>query len=747
MRKFLLLFGWMFATVSVFCATTTQRFDNVRIGSKLIFSDGSTMTTAATGGGSTYTNGSGLLLTGNVFSLDTASVSNIAASFGYLTDISLTINGTTIANGGSVTIPTGNPFDQLLNTTNNVTFDGGTIGFTNGLSVSNDGNIRLGGNGNRAQGNPSIVIGGWGYADGANSVSIQGGMAIGAQSLALGQGGYSAFAFGAASLAIGGSAMASNQYEMMIAPTSGGTLTIATFGAPFFLGATGCGSITAYNLSVRDSSGLLSFDGNSRIFYANDGTTTVLNWSNAGSATASISLLGFLQSITLTNTTDSAGVVTGSGSVYGIGTQVTASASVAVAYGTPVAGGSLTVSGSTLTYSPSTDVAGFVTNGQQNVNFGLGTLTTVTDATATNQPVSLGQVQGLTGSSILLNFWSASNSTVVVTDKALRPISYGIPGLETNSVAGVTNNQYIGYCSPALGLTSLRAGIYYVTATQWRSGSGGPACSLAAELYLTGSNGVDKIELTAVAGTGAQVLSASPLQLIYAVTISSNTTCLATDSIRLKFKCSGVSGTTTVHTREGTLSLPVPSTQYLLASQAGSYLVTNGQTVTYATVANTASNLVGFTHPVYLYPLAAQAWGAAANPTMVPISNGSTIQPNQAKLSFDNLTEQVGWWQSVVLSTNLNSYQIWYTAPMASSNVVLRLVYATQTASGGYPTNYTTLAYATNALNATASVTNLWSGTFTNVIPTGITWFGLDRVTGGADTCTTNLNFIGGAIW
>lgn len=69
----------------------------------IVFADNTTMTTAATGG-STYYAGYGLTLNGGTFSLNTGVVTNICNSFGFLTDITLTINGTTLHNGSSLTV-------------------------------------------------------------------------------------------------------------------------------------------------------------------------------------------------------------------------------------------------------------------------------------------------------------------------------------------------------------------------------------------------------------------------------------------------------------------------------------------------------------------------------------------------------------------------------------------------------------------------------------------------------------------
>ena len=235
-----------------------------------------------------------------------------------------------------------------------------------------------------------------------------------------------------------------------------------------------------------------------------------------------------------------------------------------------------------------------LTNNQTGVTLGLASGSTISDASASNQPVSLHQLQDAASSYITWQFWSGSNSSIMGSPvKAMRLISEGNPPLGTNVVTVTSNGQYITYCSLPAGLTSLKAGLYQVNANMWLSGSGGggPLVNLSAEIYIRATNGVET-EITAVSGTSAQALTVNRLEFIYSLNVTTNVAMNVTDSVLVKFKTSGRVGTTVIaYIDGGFLSAPVPSGQFALQGSFVSHTnnVSNPHAVT-AAQAGAASN-------------------------------------------------------------------------------------------------------------------------------------------------------------
>lgn len=171
------------------------------------------------------------------------------------------------------------------------------------------------------------------------------------------------------------------------------------------------------------------------------------------------------------------------------------------------------------------------------------------------------------------NLWSASNSVLNTAYRAMRTLDYGQTGVGIWTNNAVTNRQYIGYLSgPAgAGMTQLKANqVFTLTPTVWFTGSGSPRASIAAEMYIRGTNGVET-ELTPASGTESQALSTSALKLIFQWSFTNDITMLATDRILIKFKVSGVNGTVNILIGSGAMDVPTPSSQYVLTSDFNSF--------------------------------------------------------------------------------------------------------------------------------------------------------------------------------
>jgi hypothetical protein len=250
------------------------------------------------------------------------------------------------------------------------------------------------------------------------------------------------------------------------------------------------------------------------------------------------------------------------------------------------------------------------------------------------------------------NLWPSSNSAVVAGAKTMRLVSEAIPaGSWTN--ASLTNNQYITFCSPAMGITELKAGFYTLTINMRTTTGGGDALKESAEVYIIGSNGVDKAELTPVVGTVAQTVTATDLEYIYRLSISTNTDCLVTDSISVRLKASGVGGTPDLIINSGSFTAPIPSGQFatdeelavataLLLPKAGGTMTGNlnmgGNKITNAAF--------GTSYGVYVVPNAASNVIDLANGDLQVINlfgyGACTVYlPNSATNQFHSLTLQI----------------------------------------------------------------------------------------------------------
>lgn len=243
-----------------------------------------------------------------------------------------------------------------------------------------------------------------------------------------------------------------------------------------------------------------------------------------------------------------------------------------------------------LTNIPAANLTGQIANG-----------VTIHDATATNQPVTLAQLQAAANVYRTWQLWSGSNSTVLAGAKALRTLDYGNPPTPNlNTVTVNSNSQYITYCSPAAGLTEMKSGLWQVNATMYRSTVGADAVSVAAEIYTRTAGGVET-ELTPVSGTAAQVVIGSALEYIYTLNVVSNHSMSATDSVILRFKTSAVGGApVTLYIGAGFLSAPIPSTQFQLADADLTKLASNNggslTNVNAATLGGSAQSSVTYTN-------------------------------------------------------------------------------------------------------------------------------------------------------
>jgi hypothetical protein len=193
------------------------------------------------------------------------------------------------------------------------------------------------------------------------------------------------------------------------------------------------------------------------------------------------------------------------------------------------------------------------------------TAITVNDAVLTNQPVTLSQLSGTIGIYKSYYFWSGSNSAVATNAKSMFDLGYGSSPLATNTVTVTTNGHYITYCSPAAGLTLLKAGTYFVYATAWRVG--GDTLSLSAEIYIRSTNGTE-VELTPVPGTSPQAVGLAATGFTFPLEISSNAVLSVTDSLEVKLKTSSVvSPPITLNISSGSLNSPLPSSQFVLVTE------------------------------------------------------------------------------------------------------------------------------------------------------------------------------------
>jgi hypothetical protein len=313
---------------------------------------------------------------------------------------------------------------------------------------------------------------------------------------------------------------------------------------------------------------------------------------------------------------------------------------------------------------------------------------TVNDATVTNQPVTLSQLNNSIGAYRAYYFWSGSNSTVNTSAKAMRDLTYGLAPAGTNAVTVSSNNQYIVYCSPAAGLTVLRSGTYYVNANMARVA--GDALSLSAEIYIRATNGVET-EITPISGTTAQAITTSPLEYVFTLGVASNVTMNATDSIQVKFKTSNVlSPPFTLNITAGALSVPIPSSQFVLVTEQ---VTTNTLTPTnmvsaYQTNA-TLSSLGGSTQT---------ALNNVSN-NLTTVSNTVTI--NATTNGYTSSSDKYG--TNVVLTVNDGRLVKW-TITNASNFAISTPAATNQT----YPirfevTGTNTVTYATsNLLNSAA---------------------------------------------
>lgn len=228
-----------------------------------------------------------------------------------------------------------------------------------------------------------------------------------------------------------------------------------------------------------------------------------------------------------------------------------------------------------------------LTNNQTGVTLGLASGSTVANAVLATQPVTLKQLQDAASIYRSWVFWSGSNSTIMTGAKAMRSISEGNPPAGTNVVSVASNGQYIAYCSLPTGMTSLKAGLYQINAVMWRSNVGGDLVSLSAELYVRSTNGT-LTEITPVSGTAIQALSSVPLEYIFTLGVVSNTPLDPTDSVVVRFKSGAIAQEpVTVSITSGYFSAPIPSSQYVLNSEAG-IVGAGGVTPTIATNIATA---------------------------------------------------------------------------------------------------------------------------------------------------------------
>lgn len=265
-----------------------------------------------------------------------------------------------------------------------------------------------------------------------------------------------------------------------------------------------------------------------------------------------------------------------------------------------------TTNGTTVTLSYTDSDTNYLTtlNGAQPTNANLTTLaggdgsglTNGIGATNNNQFVTLSQLNNAQSVYRTFYFWSGSNSVVNTNAKAMRTLDYGVAPLGTNTVTVSSNAQYIVYCSPAAGLTTLKQGTYTVNATMWQSAVAADAVSVSAEIYVRQTNGTE-IEITPVSAPAAQAISGNALEYVFSLAVGSNVTINATDSIELKFKTSAVAGApVTLYISAGQFGVPTPSSQYVLSAQptATGVFTGNGGGLT-----NVPLGRVAVVYPIY----------------------------------------------------------------------------------------------------------------------------------------------------
>lgn len=243
------------------------------------------------------------------------------------------------------------------------------------------------------------------------------------------------------------------------------------------------------------------------------------------------------------------------------------------------------------------------------------------------------------------NLWPMSNSTVAVGAKAMRLVNEPIPSGPwwTNSIT--SNNQYVTFCSPAMGLTQFKGGVYTLTINMGMVGSGGPALSESAEVYLRVTNGVET-ELTPVSGTAAQSIPTGGFsEYIFSLSIPADTVCNATDSVEVKLKSSGRSGTTSLIIKSGTFTVPIPSGQFL--TQNDGTLYSNTWTAADAQKANT-NNFGEITASSFKTRTTVLDEGDAT-PTWVATNQSATLNVTQNVLiAIDNFTGPAGYMMKII---------------------------------------------------------------------------------------------------
>lgn len=146
-----------------------------------------------------------------------------------------------------------------------------------------------------------------------------------------------------------------------------------------------------------------------------------------------------------------------------------------------------------------------------------------------------------------------------------------MPAIFTNTFPGLTsssNAQYVlAYCSPAVNVSSLKAGSYIVRAYQFITGVGGPSLAIAPEIYIRRTTG-QEIEI----GTGAtHPILVGNFEHTFTLNVSTNVTMNLTDSIVVKFKLTAVTGTVSLRdvsqgSTSAGLSVPIVSSSFVLKS-------------------------------------------------------------------------------------------------------------------------------------------------------------------------------------
>lgn len=216
----------------------------------------------------------------------------------------------------------------------------------------------------------------------------------------------------------------------------------------------------------------------------------------------------------------------------------------------------------------------------------------ITDATASNHPVTLRQLQEAGAIQKTYTLWPNSNCTLIAGAKTMRGSTEGTNpgGYWTNNIP--SNKHYTAFCSSASGITQIKAGsTITIVADMSSTSGGGDAQSQAAEIYFRGTNGVER-EITPVSGTLSQVISTRIAYIFQLITPPTNINLTAdgSDSLVLKFKSSGVVSAPDLIIYGGTVSFPVSSGQYTLTTTFNAFtntaLLKSGGTMDAGAVVN-----------------------------------------------------------------------------------------------------------------------------------------------------------------